>query len=101
MPYCGKGGKTARGIFYPASAKGGNENKKQGNGFFIWLGLRPGDVPKLKKIAIELSMTVQAGLLELYALPVPDFLELVKEVTEVVHKRKRVSNGNQNSRRHR
>lgn len=45
---------------------------------------------------IQLSMTVQAGIDYLYSLPVSELLELMKEVTEVVNERQRISARNKN-----
>ena len=42
-------------------------------------------------------MITQAGIDYLYSLPVSELLDLMKEVTEVVNERKRVSAGNKNS----
>lgn len=87
--------KTHR-VFPAASSKRGYEGKKQSAGFFIRLGIRPDDVPRLRKAIIQLSMTVQAGIDYLYSLPVSELLELIKEVTEVVNERQRISARNKN-----
>ena len=97
MQYCGKGNKETRGILPAASSERCYQGKKQSSGFFLRIGIRPDDVPRLRKAIIQLSMTTQAGIDYLYSLPVSELLDLMKEVTEVVNERKRVSAGNKNS----
>ena len=52
--------------------------------------MRPSDVPKLRKMIINLSINLQTGIDYLSSLSVLELLELAKEVHEVVDERKRV-----------
>lgn len=98
MQPCSKGYQDAGRVLLAASSERGNESKEQSNGFFIRLGIRPSEIPKLRKIIIQLSMTVQAGIDYLYSLPLSELLELMKEVHEVVSDRQRIQAGHKNSR---
>ena len=62
--------------------------------------MKPSDILRLRKTAIQLSMRTQTGLDYLLgALSVSDLLDLIKEVGEVVSDdRKRVQARGQNSR---
>lgn len=64
------------------------------------MGLSPSDVQKLRKVAIQLSITLNMGMDKLLSMPISELMDTVKEVVEVVNERKRISAGNQN-RRHR
>ena len=61
--------------------------------------MRPSDVPKLRKMIINLSINLQTGIDYLSSLSVLELLELAKEVHEVVDERKRVQARNKNKRR--
>lgn len=60
--------------------------------------MKPSDVPKLRKIILNLSISLQTGIDYLSSLSVLELLELAKEVHEVVDERKRVQTRNQNKR---
>lgn len=75
--------------------------EKQGDGFFIWIGLSPASIRDLRKIAIQLSMTLNMGMDKLMSMPISDFLDIIREVREVVDDRKRIQARNQNRRRRR
>jgi hypothetical protein len=60
--------------------------------------MKPSDVPKLRKIVLNLSISLQTGIDYLSSLSVLELLELAKEVHEVVDERKRVQTRNQNKR---
>ncbi len=75
--------------------------EKQGDGFFIRVGLSPASVRELRKIAIQLSMTLNMGMDKLMSMPISDLLDIIREVREVVDDRKRIQARNQNRRRRR
>ena len=55
---------------------------------------------KLRKIAVQLSMTVNMGMDALLSMPISDLLDTIKEVAEVVDDRKRIQARYQNRRHH-
>lgn len=60
--------------------------------------MRPSDIPMLRKIIINLSISMQTGIEYLSSLSVLELLELAKEVSEVVEERKRIRTSNKNRR---
>ena len=76
------------------------ESEEPRYGFFIRSGLSPSDTMKLRKIAVQLSMTVNMGMDALLSMPISDLLDTIKEVAEVVDDRKRIQASHQNRRRH-
>ena len=81
---------SAGGVLLPAAAQHPAEGKEQGDRFFIRIGLSPADARKLRKVAIQLSIRLNMGVDVLLSIPVSDFLDIVREVAEVVNRRKRV-----------
>ena len=63
--------------------------------------MRPSDVPKLRKMIINLSINLQTGIDYLSSLSVSELLDTIKEVAEVVDDRKRIQAGNKNRGHHR
>lgn len=55
----------------------------------------------LRRVAVQLSMTLNMGMDSLLAMPVSDLLDTVREVEEVVSERKRIQTRNQNRRNRR
>lgn len=60
--------------------------------------MSPKDAKRLKKIMIQLSMSLQTGLDYFESLSVIELLEVIEEVNEVVSERERVQASNKNSR---
>lgn len=54
-------------------------------------------MPKLRKIIIQISMTLQTGIDYLQSLSIFELLDIIKEVSEIVNDRKRVQAGGKNS----
>lgn len=63
--------------------------------------MSPASVRELRKIAIQLSMTLNMGMDKLMSMPISDLLDIIREVREVVDDRKRIQARNQNRRRRR
>lgn len=53
------------------------------------VGFTPADMKLLRKMVIRLSMILRTGIDYFYSLSIPELLDLIEEVAEVNHERKR------------
>ena len=72
--------------------------EEQSKDFFIQLGIGLSDIKQIRKINIQLSMFLKTDFNEL---TLAEWVDTIREVSEVVSERKRIQTDGQNRRRNR
>ena len=75
--------------------------EEQSKDFFIQLGIGLSDIKQIRKINIQLSMSLKTDFNEMLKLTLAEWVDTIREVSEVVSERKRIQTDGQNRRRNR
>lgn len=78
-----QGNQTSGGIFQGITPEGSSQGQEPCDSFFLRSGISPTDGANLRKLAIQLSMTLRTGIDFFLSLSVFELREIAEEVADI------------------